>query len=116
MRGTVRFADNVKVLLQDKPAAMLEVGSHKILSKVMKTLWEAGLAVDLKAFRSEKDGRKIPLPASASIPTTVGNKAMPIGVKKKLPREKSRISPKGATCRPGRGLFSCQSRSTGSVH
>jgi acyl transferase domain-containing protein len=99
MRGTVRFADNVKVLLQDKPAAMLEVGSHRILSKLMKSLskgvssgdsplilstlrhpkdnktsdsqafgqvlgdlWAAGLPVDLKAFRSENDGRRIPLP------------------------------------------------------
>jgi acyl transferase domain-containing protein len=107
MRGTVRFADNVKALLQDKPAAMLEVGSHKILSKLMKSLskgissgdsplilstlrhprdkktsdsqafgqllgdlWAAGLPVDLKAFRSEKSGRKIPLPGIRFDPHT----------------------------------------------
>ena len=35
MRQTVRFADNVQTLLDEKPGVMLEVGSHKILSKLL---------------------------------------------------------------------------------
>lgn len=34
-RQTVRFADNVRTLLEDKPGVMVEVGSHKILSKLL---------------------------------------------------------------------------------
>ena len=99
MRGTVRFAENVKVLLKEKPAVMLEVGSHKILGKLMKNLaqelpshesplilstlrhpkdgktsdtlafgqalgnlWAAGLPVDLKACRSQSNGRRMAVP------------------------------------------------------
>lgn len=35
MTQTVRFADNVQTLLDEKPGVMLEVGSHKILSKLL---------------------------------------------------------------------------------
>ena len=37
MRGTVRFSDNVKVLLKENPQVLMEVGSHKILGKLLKS-------------------------------------------------------------------------------
>ncbi|MGW8193703.1 MAG: SDR family NAD(P)-dependent oxidoreductase [Desulforhopalus sp.] len=59
MRGTVRFADNVKALLKEKTAVMLEVGSHKLLTKLMKNLAKGIVAEDspmiLSTMRHPKD-------------------------------------------------------------